>query len=163
TGPEGTAHTWALPTDRHSYRQLVHAKAGDLITLPYVGSSATPSRDELALFELRGEAIRADRFDALAVNTGLLELRGLEAADYELWLKRSGERIHIRVVDGPVVDEYVLGKLRHMELPGLKPVQIAAISADDEALTIRLKDASKFARVHVFATRYRAAYDAYAN
>ena len=30
TGPEGTAHTWPLPTDRHTYRQLVHARAGDI-------------------------------------------------------------------------------------------------------------------------------------
>ena len=44
TGPEGTAHTWALLLDRHTYRQLVHARAGDLITLPYLGTAAKPAR-----------------------------------------------------------------------------------------------------------------------
>ena len=28
TDPEGTAHTWNLLTDRHTYRQLIHAKVG---------------------------------------------------------------------------------------------------------------------------------------
>ena len=32
TGPEGTAHTWNLPTDQHTYRQVMHAKAGDAVT-----------------------------------------------------------------------------------------------------------------------------------
>src|SRR5262249_45215264 len=86
TGPEGTAHTWPLPVDRHTYRRVVHAKAGDTVTLPYLGTAAAPSRAELALFEVRDDLIRADRFDALAVRDGALELRGLAAAHYELWL-----------------------------------------------------------------------------
>src|SRR5204863_446095 len=83
-----------------TYRQLVHARAGEVVTVPYVGTSPTPSRDELALFEVNGDMIRADRFDALAVRDGLLELRGLAAGDYDLWLKRTGERVRVRVVGG---------------------------------------------------------------
>jgi hypothetical protein len=37
------------------------------------------------------------------------------------------------------------------------------VTAADDALVIRLRDASKFARVHVFATRYQPAYSAFAN
>src|SRR5206468_1973013 len=54
TGPEGTAHSWTLPFDRHTYRQLIHAKAGDAIALPYVGTAGKPTREELALFEVQG-------------------------------------------------------------------------------------------------------------
>jgi hypothetical protein len=158
TGPEGVSHTWTLPTDRHTYRQLVHARAGEAIALPYLGTAAAPTREELALFEVQGDVIRADRFDALAVRDGMLELRGLAAGDYDLWLKQTGERVRVRVVDGPVLAGHVLGRLRHLELPGLKPVQIAAVTADDDAVTIRLRDASRFTRVHVFATRYRPAF-----
>jgi hypothetical protein len=161
TGPEGTAHTWALPFDRHTYRQLVDARAGDVVTLPYLGSAAKPARDELALFEMRGDVVRADRFDALSIKDGMLELRDLAAGDYDLWLKHTGERIRIRVVDGPVEGNYVLGKLRHLELPALDPVQIAAIAADAEQVTIRIRDASPFTRVHVFATRYQPAFSAF--
>jgi hypothetical protein len=163
TGPEGTAHTWELPHDRHTYRRLVHAKAGETVTLPYLGTAPAPTREELALFEMRGDLIRADRFDALAIRDGLLELRGLPAGDYDLWLKRSGERIRVRVVDGPVLAGHVLGRLRHLQLPALKPVQIASIAAAADTLTLRLRDVSPFTRVHVFATRYRPAFEPFAD
>ena len=71
-----------------------------MIALPYLGLAGKPTQDELALFEMVGDTIRADRFEALAIQDGMLELRGLPAGDYDLWLKRSGERIRIRVVDG---------------------------------------------------------------
>ena len=76
TGPEGTAHTWTLPTDRHTTAQLLHAKAGETVTraVPRHGRASRPA-SEFALFEVRGNDIRADRFDALAIKDGLLELR----------------------------------------------------------------------------------------
>ncbi|HEV3145708.1 MAG TPA: hypothetical protein VGZ47_17600, partial [Gemmataceae bacterium] len=163
TGPEGTAHTWNLPSDRHTYRQLIHAKAGDTISLPYLGTAAAPTHDDFALFEMRGGIVQANRFDALAAKDGLLELRGLVAGDYDLWLKQTGERMRIRVVDGPVKSGYVLGKIRHMQLPALKPMTITSTDADAEFVTVHLRDASKFARVHVFATRYEPANSAFAN
>src|SRR5262249_3420606 len=67
TGPEGVTHTWTLPTDHHTYRQLVHAKAGETVSLPYLGTATTAAREELALFEVRGNLIRSDRFDAIAL------------------------------------------------------------------------------------------------
>jgi hypothetical protein len=163
TGPEGTAHTWPLPVDRYTYRRVVDAKAGETVTLPYMGTSPAPSRAELALFEVRDDLIRADRFDALAVRDGLLELRGLAAGDYELWLKQTGEQVRVRVVVGAAIAGHVLGKLRHLELPRLKPVQVVSVTADPEALTVKLADASPFTRVHVFATRYRPAFSAFAD
>jgi hypothetical protein len=163
TGPEGTAHTWPLLMDRHTYRHLVDARAGEVVTLPYVGAAGKATREELALFEVEGDVIRTDRFDALAVRDGSLELRALAAGDYDLWLKRTGERLRIRVVDGPAVRGHVLGRLRHLELPALKPVQITAINADAGGVTVRLRDVSPYARVHVFATRYRPAFSPYDN
>jgi hypothetical protein len=161
TGPEGAAHTWTLPLDRHSYRQAVHAKAGELIRLPYLGSAGKPTRDELALFEVQDNVIRADRFEALGIKDSMLVLQGLVAGDYDLWLKRSGERIRIRVVDGTVRGDHLLGKLRYLALPGLKPVQIEAITPDNEQVSIHLRDVSPFTRVHVFATRYQPAFSAF--
>ncbi|MFL5338684.1 MAG: hypothetical protein ACJ8F7_00835 [Gemmataceae bacterium] len=163
TGPEGPAHTWNLPRDHHTYRPVIHARAGDIVTLPYLGSAATASREELALFEVVGSNIRADRFDALAVRNAMLEVRDLPAGDYDLYLKRQNERIRIRVVDGPVVRDFVLGQLRHLQLAALKPVQIESIAADEQFVTVRLRDISPFTRVHVFATRYEPAFSAFAD
>jgi hypothetical protein len=163
TGPGGTSHNWPLLQDRHTYRQVLDARAGDVISLPYLGTTAKPSRDELALFEVVNETVQADRFDALQVGDGMLEMHGLPAGDYDLWLKRTGERIRLRVVAGPVHDNYVLGTLRYLELPGLKPVQIADIHADANQVTIRLHNGSPFTRVHLFATRYQPAFSPFAN
>ncbi|MFO0848489.1 MAG: hypothetical protein U0871_08030 [Gemmataceae bacterium] len=183
TGPEGTAHTWTLPRDQSTYRRTVNARPGKPVVIPYPATGDKATRDEVALFEVVGELTRAlmtvavqrpdghmetrvvpggtitaDRFEAVAVADGQLELRGLTPGDYDLYLKRANERIRVRVVDGPEADGFALGAVRHLELPKLKPVRIASVTADDAAVTVRLKDASKFARVHVIATRYVPAY-----
>lgn len=173
TGPEGTSHTWTLPEDHHSYRNILHAKAGEVVTVPYLGHAEKPTHEELALFEINrghpqpnhavGYEFIADRFNALSIKDGLIELRGLEPGDYMLWLKPQGERIHLRITDGPTVGGFVLGKIRELQVPQLKPVQIAAVTSDANALTVKLTDANKFARVHVFATRYLPAYSAFAD
>src|SRR5262249_55275678 len=47
--------------------------------------------------------------------------------------------------------------------PALKPLQTAAAPAEGDDVTVRLVDASPYARVHVFATRYQAAFAPYAD
>jgi hypothetical protein len=161
TGPEGTAHTWNVATDRHTFRRLIHAQPKQPIALPYLGNLAKAERSEYALFEVQGSDIRADKFEALSIKDSLLEINGLSAGDYELHQKVSGERIRIRVVDGVQQTGYILGANRQMQLPGLKPVHIQTIAAEGDDLVVRLRDASKFARVHIFATRYQPAFSAF--
>src|SRR5439155_26748290 len=48
-GPAGTSNTWRLPLDRHTYRAVLHAKAGEVVAVPYLGTADRPTRDELAL------------------------------------------------------------------------------------------------------------------
>jgi transcription termination factor NusB len=163
TGPEGTAHTWPLLRDRHTYRQVWNAKAGETVTVPYLGSSPKPTREELALFEVRGSDFRVNKFDSLSIKNGSVEIQGLAAGDYDLWLKRSGDKIRIRVIDGDVQANHVLGSTRHMQVTPLKPSHIASITPNAETIAVKLRDASKFARVHVFATRYHPASDSFAN
>src|SRR5262249_27172117 len=132
-------------------------------TVPYLGASDRPAREEVALFEVSGGVIVADRFDALAVKDGLVECRGLAAGDYDLILKRDGARGHVRVTDGPAVGGPLGGEGRQLQVPGLKPVQIKSVTGDEQALTVRLTDSNRFARVHVFATRYMPAFPAFEN
>ncbi len=160
-GPDGTDRHWDIAQDRHTYRQLLHAKLGDTVTVPYMGTAAKPTTDELALFEVQGANIRADKFDAISFSQGRIELKGLAAGDYDLWLKRTGEKVRVRVSDAAAQDGYLLGKLRQLQTAGLKAVQIESITADAKDLVVQLRDASKFARVHVFATRYQPAFSAF--
>ena len=160
-GPDGVDRRWNLSEDRHTYRQLVHAKLGDVVAMPYLGTDGKPTREELALFEVVGTNIRADKFDAIKIVQGRIEIQGLAAGDYDLWLKRTGERIRIRVADATVQDGYLLGQVRQLQIAGLKPVQIETIVVKDNDLVVQLRDASKFARVHIFATRYQPAFDVF--
>ncbi|MBX3400732.1 MAG: hypothetical protein KF873_18515 [Gemmataceae bacterium] len=163
TGPEGVSHSWTLATNRHTYRQALHAKAGDVVSVPYLGSLAQPSRAELALFEVKGGTIRADKFDSLAIANGRVELRGLAPGDYDLYLKSQNEKVRVRIVEGTTFAGSVLGATRQMQLPALKPVAIRSILPEGDDIVIRLTDGSKFARVHLFATRYQPAYSAFDN
>ena len=162
-GSSGVVHNWKLPTTRHTYRQTMHAKLGDTITLPYVGSETKPNRSEFALFELRGEHLYSDRFDNITIKDGMIEIADLPAGDYQLLLKNSREAMRLRVVDGTVEAGYVLGKIRHLQLPALKPVQVTGLTSDEEFISIRLRDHSPFTRVHLFATRYLPEFDGFDN
>ncbi len=163
TGPQQTSHTWNLLDDAHSYGRSLHGTAGQPIELPYMGSQDKPARDQLSLLELRGDTFVADRFDAISIGDGLLKLADLTPGDYDLLLKRGGMKIRVRVAAGEERDGYVLGRTRQLEVRGSRPLQIADIETDDETVTVRLGHASKFARLHVFATRYQPAYSAYAD
>lgn len=187
TGPENTSHTWPLRADDHTYGQLLHGREGEPLTLPFLplassasggreapgnvnrapdqpadaGRSPGLSRSELSLLELRGDNFVADRFDHLKLQNGLLVLDKLPAGDYDLLLKSSGRRIRVRVTAGAKLNDYVLGKARTLETKPLAPLQIAGIDTAADKVTVRLANASKFARVHVFATRFVPEYSAF--
>ena len=157
----GAARSWALAGDRSSQRRVLHAVAGQDVTVPLMTGADKPQRADVALFEVRDDVIVADRFENLSVSKGLLVAGKLPAGDYDLLLKDSGDRIRIRVVAGPVVDGFVLGAARDMALAPLAPLQIASVARNDQGLVVSLAGSTKFTRVHVLATRYQPAFDAH--
>ncbi|MEW6741411.1 MAG: hypothetical protein AB1486_01525 [Planctomycetota bacterium] len=168
--PSGTAHTWPLLRDRHTYSGLVHGKAGEVLEIPFMkaagemvpgGVAEKLSRAEAGLLELRSGTPAYDRFENLSLANGCIELRGLAPGDYDLFLARTGERLRIRIGKGEERKGYLLGSLRRLELRNQKPLQIAAIDVADDELRVRLRNPSPFARVHVFANRYHPAYPPY--
>ncbi|WLD12472.1 hypothetical protein [Planctellipticum variicoloris] len=160
-GPEGTSHTWALLGDRHTYSQTVNGRVGEPLTLPYLGKAAEPVRSELSLLEVTGGGFAVDRFSHLSLRDGLLVIDKLPAGDYDLLLKSTGNRIALRITAGEQLGEFAVGGLRQLETPRLKPLQIASITPDKDKVTLKLANASKFARVHVFGVRFVPEYDAY--
>lgn len=163
TSPEGTSHTWPLDHDRHSYYRTVHGVAGAPIELPYMGFSNEPTRGELSLLEVRGGTFLADRFAALSIRDGMLQVGGLPRGDYDLLFKHTGQRIRLRLADGDQKERYVLGGSRHLEVRGDNPLQIANVSTGDGQVRIELNNSNKFARVHLFATRQQPALSAFGN
>lgn len=155
----GVSHTWQLPLTQTTYPTLVHAIAGNDITLPYLGSSKEPLRSELAFLEMRGNTIVADRFDMLRVQDGLISIGGIEAGDFDLVIKNSNSRVRIRVGSGKQAEGYIMNPARFLELPPLKPVAISQFTVDAEGnVNIQLKNWTKTTRVHLFGTRYLPAH-----
>ena len=161
TGPEDVAQTWTLARDQHTYYQTLHGTEGQPLEVPYLGKGKQPARDDVSLLELRADSFVVDRFEALAIDGGMLRITKLARGDYDLWLKKDNQRIRIRIAAGQQRDGYVLAENRQLEVRGERPLQIASVETADDAVTIRLQNPSKFARVHVFATRYYPAYAVY--
>ena len=161
TGPEGTARFWPLVRDRHGYPSIVQGATGSVIRLPYMGAEAGPERSAVSLLETRGKTFVADRFAAVAITGGMIELRGLPAGTYDLLLKDARERITVRLAEGPVRQQHVLSKTRRLEILNPSPLQIRTVTADKTTVRIALANSTKFARVHVVATRYMPEYSLY--
>ena len=171
---ENSQQTWHILDDSHTYSQTVHGKLGDAIVIPYLpkksgvqfeqaDSAAQPAtRDELSLLELRSDVFSVDRFENLKVQDGMIVIRDLPAGDFDLLLKSSGTRIRLRVTDGPQLNGFAIGTRRQLELPRLAPVQIKSITPTEAGLEIRLTNATKFTRVHFYATRYLPEYSVFA-
>lgn len=178
TGPEGTQRAWPIRYDEHIFTQSLHGREGETLTLPFVGwppsadskrenAEARPGaanlRNSLSLLELRGDSFLIDRFENLSIKNGLITISSLKAGDYDLWIKNSNKHVRIRIAPGETRHGYVLGNVRQLETRPLPPLQIESLKADDKELTIQLANANKFARVHVFATRYVPAYSVHSN
>jgi hypothetical protein len=183
TGPEGTAHTWPLRNDSHTFARNVHGKVGDTLTLPYLPQEANLAagaddvderslREQVSLLELLGNALTRDQLQHVIVKNGLISITELPAGDYELWLKSINQRVHIRITEGQQAGRYAVGKWRQLETKGLAPLQIESASLHaqpakekdkpaGEKLVIQLRNSTKFARVHIFATHYQPEYDPY--
>ena len=161
TGPEGTRHQWVLPGARHSLPGQVHGRVGQAVHVPYMGSLKQPDRMELGLLELGGGSYVRDCFESLKIKDGFVVIDDLPAGDYRLFLKRVGAEITLRLTDGEQRLGYVMGDRRRLEVRNAAPLQITALSADRDAVTIRLANAGEFARVHVVATRFMPAYSIY--
>ncbi|MCY2964347.1 MAG: hypothetical protein NT069_12045, partial [Planctomycetota bacterium] len=162
TGPQGMTETWPLRPDRTTSSPQLNGKEGEPVVVPFVPrAEGELSPAEVSLLELRGNAFVADRFRNLKQRDGLLVIEGLPAGNFDLWLKSSDTQIHLRIAAGAKDRRFVLGKTRILETPAMPPLQVAAIEKTPEALKVKLANATKLTRVHVFADRFAPAYSAF--
>lgn len=159
--PFGSEHTWFPAADACTLPAELHGRAGEVLRVP----AAFPHADALAsisLLEQRQGQFVKDWRGALVLTNGFIELQGLPAGDYSLFLKPLGREIAVRVTQGEDRDGFALSPRRALERPRLAPLQITAVTAGADTVEIRLANATPFTRVHVLATRYLPAYDLFA-
>jgi len=163
TSPQGVSQNWPLLGDRAIAATVIHASEGEAIRTPYLGDAVEPDRSELSLLEVRDGQFVADRFSSLKITNGFITASKLPAGDYDLLNKLTNQHIRFRVAAGKEGSGHLLGTHRFLELRDGTPLQIQSIERGEETVTIQLAGASKYSRVHIFATRYAPAYDLFSH
>ena len=154
----GEELSWSPSRDACSYPSALHANEGGGLCVPITWKSDNPA-SKVSLLESRNGQFVKDWHDILRVKDGFLELVGLPAGDYSLYLKPVGVSIAVRVTKGEIHDGFAVSSRRALELPRLAPLNVVAITPSAGQVDISLANATAFSRVHVFATRYLPAYD----
>lgn len=154
---DGTpTRSWAIAgaEAQSSVPAVIHAAVGDTIQVacPEAGDRLEPG--DLVLLERRAGTFVRNVTDHAATRGALLEIGGLTPGDYELFLRKSGRSMTIRVAAGEKRDGFILSRVRHLETARLAPLQIISVSADAETVRVELANSGPFTRVHVMATRF---------
>lgn len=157
-GPGAPKKQWQLRGDRRNATYSVHAVVGEPIRIPHMRGSQL-DRAHVSLYELRGNSYAHDLSAKVKVKDHFVEITGLPAGDYSLQVAGRSQRI--RVIAGREQSGFVLSPYRRGELRRLQPLQITGIDKAKDQLRIELTNASPFARVHVYATRFVPSFDAY--
>ncbi len=157
--PDGHTRSWMVEPDGAKQPGVIHATAGSLIEVPWFGGAGPLRQADVSLLERRGDSFAADRFDALSLGRGFLQIKGLAPGDYSLRIQASREEVTIRVTAGSIATSWLISPNRQLELRNPAPLQIESIREDADSLLVQLRNANSFTRVHVAATRFHPGQD----
>ncbi|MAB89974.1 MAG: hypothetical protein CMJ90_11005 [Planctomycetes bacterium] len=156
SGLPNWCRTWELTSVDRTYPSRIHAPANVKIRVPYQGRAASASRQAVSLLEVRGGAFVRDRLDGVTIAGGFIEIKGLEAGDYDLWLKEANHHIKLKIAGGEVRDGWILGADRMLEMSGTRALHVTDVRRDGDDLVVQCHNTNSSTRVHVFGTRYVA-------
>ncbi len=158
TGSEGNSHIWYPAKNFYHYPANIHGNTKETIQIPI--SHIKDLRgfgNPAGLLEKRGETYTADHKDKIKIQNGFIEIKGLDAGDYDLFLKDNGVKITLRLTDSRKqkdLDDFVISENRVLERKNNNPLQISNIEISETAVKVKLSNISEFTRVHLFATRF---------
>ena len=156
----GVSRGWSTSKPSDQKFSIVHGDTKSTLQIP-VSMTKKISRESVSLFEVRSGVIVRDFFDAIKLQPGVLQVKGLPVGDYQLNLKNENRTLQLSITEGKSTDTIVFGKHRNLEIRNLFPVHVRDIKSDDKNVAIQLGNASPTARVHIFATRYQPRFDAF--
>ena len=160
-GPNVKSKSWTLTGDRRTTRRSIHGVAGETIQIPHMLGKGGLKKADVSLIEMRGKVYAIDASKAVSVGDHFVELKNLKPGNYSLQL--AEQRYRIRITDGDEQAGFAYGDYRRLERRPLKPIQLTSIKANAKNLEIQVENASKFTRVHVYATRFVPAFDSFAS
>lgn len=158
---DGSERRWNLERNNQTNYTSIHSVVGNIVRIAAPAMLNAPNRLQISLFEIRSNTIVKDWFDSISVENGLVGIEGLEAGDYQLVFKATGQTFQIRVTDGEIVNSTIMGSTRRLETRASIPLHIQSISNNQEEVKIKLGGTNSSTRVHVFASRYLPQFDAF--
>ncbi len=150
----GVERNWSLYEAGAVRQPSIHARAGEIVRLPWTEPITKLSAADISLLERRAGTFVADRFDALSLADGFLVMKGLAPGDYSLFLPGEGIETAIRISAGTPVRQWVVSPARQLEIRNPAPVQIESVKPGADALTIQLRNVNALTRVHIAAARF---------
>ncbi len=151
--PGGMNHQRDLRLDRVVWPSELHTTSEKSVQLP-LAETIENVTDRFRLLEVRGGSYHADASEQLSIEDGLLTIAKLSGGDYHLIDRETASRTQIVVVEGNQHGLVVAGEVRHRSLSPNQPLGIASIVRDDAGVKVKLSGDTRFARVHVYGSRY---------
>ncbi len=164
----GSSKAWYLPTDDQTTPFAINSLAGEKIVVAAPPGMTKLDRSQVALFEMRRGTVVRDWFESVSLQNELLSIEGLEPGDYRLRLnyfaathRQPATEVTLRVTEGKAAANVLVGRFRHLEDREADALQISAAVATPQSIDVTLQNSNASTRVHVFATRYQPAFNAF--
>lgn len=154
--PDGRSSVWPLESALRTWSSEVNALEGEAVMVPVMNDGPEWKPADLSLLETKAGTFTADLSASLALQPGFVQITGLKAGDYKLYLRPLDRTISIKVTQGPAVAGWYLGRNRNLEAKGTRSLQIVSVKDDSDVITFKLANTTAFTRVHVAASRFEA-------
>jgi hypothetical protein len=148
----GREGIWPLRVTARLRDRTIDVLAGEAIRVPWDSGENVP----ISLLESRGLGFFVrDISTAVAKTPGFLEIKGLAPGDYSLQIRGDDPvSISIRVTAGKSAQSWLVSANRDLERRNAAPVQVESVSAEPDAVVVKIANANAFTRVHIAATRF---------
>ena len=157
--PNGRAYRWILPKDRRLYPSTIHARVGELVTIPLVRPEADGKAFSL-LETARGTYVR-DHREAISVENGFLSLQGLPPGDFQLFLREAEVSVTVRISAGEETKGFILAPARNLEKRNYPALQLEPLKTEGDEMVIQLANVNPYTRIHILGSRYLPPFDAF--
>ena len=108
----------------------------------------------ISLIEFRGGVVAASHLDKVAVDNGLVKIKGLDPGTYRLTDHWTGRAMQISIVKGEQQGDVLVGQAKLLETNRVRNVHVSDLKFTDDKLQIQIGNHDNFTRIHVVADAY---------
>ena len=167
----GVERSFSIPRTSASLPPVVNARAGDPVSISWRGP-AEPAPGDVSVLELRNGVPVRDAATGVTVKGGLVTITGLTPGEYAVEMAPTLSATVVRVGEGTTVSGSLVSDAMTMELSNPAPLAVSAMikgqtppqgdQPKKDLLVFHIANAGVDTRVHVLASRFLPAFNAFA-